>query len=141
MQGKPPAKSPKPKTPRQREKEKAQRAARKIRKAEQVARRKVKRAAKAAPKNRLARWSKRVRSGGKCDVCGKKENLQAHHVLPKERYPELKFKRINGVCLCPTHHKFGKFSAHRNPIWFAVWLKTQQLEKYLWAIASMGQES
>ena len=32
---------------------------------------------------------------------------------------------INGIALCPKHHKFGIESAHRNPLWFFM-----QLEKF-----------
>jgi 5-methylcytosine-specific restriction endonuclease McrA len=121
-----------------REKLKAQRVAVKARKAASVQRRKAKRAAKAAPRNRLAKWSKRVREAGACAVCGATENLNAHHLLPKERYPEFKFKMINGIALCPRHHKFDKFIAHRNPIWFAVWLHIFRPSQYDCVIEHMG---
>lgn len=141
-----------------REKKLAKGRARKARKQSQVQRRKVKRAIKAAPRNRLTKWSHRIRAGGKCVVCGvgvvhKMVNgkpkigkrgspiviqLQAHHLLPKEKYPQFKFKTINGVCLCPNHHKYGERSAHRNPIWFALWLQKHLPIQYQWCVNMLG---
>lgn len=121
-----------------REKERAKRLVAKARKRAAVQRRKAKRAIKAVPRNRLAQWSKRVREVGCCAVCGSTKNLNAHHLLPKERYPEFKFKRINGLALCPNHHKFGRYSAHRNPIWFALWLEFERPKQYQWVLWNMG---
>lgn len=142
-------------------KKRAKRAATKARQAAVIQRRKAKRAAKAAPRNRLAHWNERVRASGKCAVCGvgivakqlkgkPKLNklgkpiliqLHAHHILPKERYKEFRFKKINGLCLCPDHHKYGKFSAHRNPLWFALWLQTNRPVQYAWAVAHLGTDA
>lgn len=112
----------------------------KVRKDARTAKRKAKRAAKAAPKNRLVAWSLRVRACGKCAVCDATDHLQAHHILPKERYQEFKFKQINGVVLCPTHHKFGRYSAHRNPLWFTLWLQQHRPKQYAWAVEHLGTE-
>lgn len=122
--------------------------------------RKLKRALKAAPKNRLSAWAGSTVAVGRCAVCGvgnvqrmnpdgtPRKNkrggpiiawLHAHHLLPKERYPEFKFEPVNGVALCPSHHKFGRYSAHRNPIWFVVWLRRHRPEQYAWAKAHMGE--
>ena len=60
--------------------------------------------------------------------------VQAHHLLPKERYPEFKLDPNNGIPLCAKHHKFGRQSAHRNPIWFAVWLRARHPEVWTWCI-------
>lgn len=126
---------------KQREKLKAQRERRKTREAERKAKRKAKREAKAAPKNKLAAWSAEVRKDGRCMVCGATEYLNAHHVLPKERYPEYRFEPKNGVCLCPTHHKFGTYSAHRSPIWFALWLRINRPEQYQWCESHLGADA
>jgi hypothetical protein len=63
--------------------------------------------------------------------------VQAHHLLPKERYPDLKLVTENGIPLCARHHKFGRLSAHRNPIWFAVWLKAKHPKVWDWVIAKL----
>lgn len=104
-----------------------------------IAARRAKRAVKAAPRKALAEWSLAVRAAGRCAVCGATEHLNAHHLLPKERYPEFRLEVVNGVALCPTCHKFGKFSAHRNPIWFTIWLRRERPEQYFWCKQQMGQ--
>lgn len=66
-------------------------------------------------------WADKVkeRDGYKCFVCGKEDKLlNAHHLLPKERYPSLKYDVLNGISLCVRHHKFGKCSPHLDPIPF-----------------------
>ncbi len=52
-------------------------------------------------------WSKQVRdnANNECERCGSKENLQAHHVLPKSEHPEQALEPDNGVCLCIECHK------------------------------------
>jgi hypothetical protein len=46
---------------------------------------------------------------------------------------------INGVCLCPKDHKFGsRKSAHRDPMWFAEWLREHRPEQYQWIKAKLG---
>jgi hypothetical protein len=47
---------------------------------------------------------------------------------------------MNGVCLCPSHHKFGKYSAHRNALWFARWLQENLPDKFNWAIEHLNDE-
>ena len=112
-------------------------------KKELAKRRAAKRKVKAAPKKALAAWSQEVRSEGVCCVpgCGATDNLQAHHILPKERYPEFKTHLTNGVVLCPLHHKFGRYSAHRNPLWFVLMLRREYPEIYAWAKANVGSDS
>jgi hypothetical protein len=60
----------------------------------------------------LARW------GSACVVCGETKMPNCHHIIPKEMFPLLRYDPIDGIVLCPRHHKYGKFSAHRNPLWF-----------------------
>lgn len=152
---------PLPKQPAAREKEKVRRAAVRARKAERRQRRREKRAARAAPRKALKQWSQIVLAAGKCAVCGipshpKMKNgepvknkrgkpiwvyLNAHHLLPRERYPELRTEIMNGICLCPIHHKHGKYSFHRNPIWAVIWLRKNRREQYDWCKQNMGQEN
>lgn len=49
------------------------------------------------------------------------------------------FELLNGVTLCPTHHKFGKYSAHKNSIWFAKFLKNNRKNQYDWAMENVGE--
>lgn len=87
----------------------------------------------------LAEWSKNIRAkaDGLCAICKSSKMVQAHHILPKERYPEFQFEPINGLSLCCICHKFGKLSAHRNALFFAKWLMQNRPEQYKWAIENM----
>jgi hypothetical protein len=128
-----------------REKKQAKRRAAKERERLRIQRRKAKRAIKAAPRLALSAFNREGREQGYCDVCGPEipiepGKLHSHHILPKERYPEFKLERINQAILCPLHHKFGRWSAHRNPIWFVIWLKKNFPEKYRWAKEHIGVE-
>lgn len=72
-------------------------------------------------------WRMRVleRWGGVCVVCGSTKLPNCHHIVPKEppAFAALRYDPINGIVMCPTHHKFGKFSAHKNPLWFVHFLR------------------
>lgn len=63
------------------------------------------------------------RDGYKCVVCGKNDGIRAaHHLIPKN-FKRFRTLLTNGVTLCVQHHTFGKFSAHKNPFWFEMWMK------------------
>lgn len=64
--------------------------------------------------------------------------LDAHHLLPKERYPEFAHTDINGICLCPAHHKYDRYSFHRNPVWAVLWLRQNRPEQFNWCKQHMG---
>jgi HNH endonuclease len=43
-----------------------------------------------------------------CEICGSKDNLEAHHILPVKTNPELENDINNGACLChDCHMKHG----------------------------------
>lgn len=54
----------------------------------------------------LSLWKMLVitKAGRKCDACGSTENLDAHHIKPKNAYPALKYDVLNGQCLCRNCH-------------------------------------
>ena len=79
----------------------------------------------------------RTRDGNKCVVCGSTKFVQAHHVFPKERYPELRLTLENGISLCATHHKFGKYSAHLNPFWFSAWCDKNLPRWFRWWVVNV----
>lgn len=109
--------------------------------AKKITKKKLKSLARTAKRKQLSDWSKAVRARDeKCIVCGRIDHLNAHHILPKENYKEFMYEVINGATLCPTHHKFGKYSAHKNPVWFAEYLKNYSIVQWDWAVANMGQE-
>ena len=69
-----------------------------------------------------------------CQVCGINstnwnKKLNSHHLIPKE-FKEFRWDVSNGMILCVHHHTLGKFSAHKNPIWFALWLHEHNPDKY-----------
>jgi hypothetical protein len=66
-------------------------------------------------------FSECVRSVGKCEWCGKREQLQCCHIYSR-RYRHTRWDTLNAVCLCAGCH----FKAHQNPIDFTKWV-----EKYL----------
>ena len=61
-------------------------------------------------------WAKQIKERDKCCViCGSKERLNAHHIIPRE-IKELRWELCNGITLCPRHHKFSIMnSPHKNP--------------------------
>jgi len=84
-----------------------------------------------ARKNR--EWRKKVVEvySGKCIICGDTNRPNAHHIIPKN-FIETRWDEKNGVLLCPLHHRFGKFSAHLNPLWFINMLKHNDEKKYIY---------
>lgn len=54
-----------------------------------------------------SRWRKAVLEAFKhtCYVCGKKQHLQAHHIVTFAHNVELRYIEKNGVCLCKMCHK------------------------------------
>jgi hypothetical protein len=87
-------------------------------------------------KNALKEWSKQVqeRDGHKCIICQGNEYIQSHHLLAKNRYKELSLDINCGVSLDPKCHKFSKYAAHTNPIWFSDWLQKNRPDQYNWCL-------
>jgi predicted restriction endonuclease len=58
-------------------------------------------------------WSEKVkdRAGWKCELCGKIDRLQSHHVFTRS-IKAVRWSLDNGVCLCAGHHLF---LAHKRP--------------------------
>jgi len=82
----------------------------------------------------------RERAGYACEVCGMKkgdlhngkpQRVEAHHLFSRSiKDSPLKFDMMDLICVCTLHHKTGRYSAHKNPIWFAEWLKKHKPEQY-----------
>jgi len=74
-------------------------------------------------------WSKAVKNlaKNKCEVCGKVESLNSHHVVGR-RNRRLRWELFNGVCLCAGCHTFKLESAHQNPEWFHFWMEENRWE-------------
>jgi len=87
----------------------------------------------------LQLWSKEVRERdqNKCCICGRKEHLNAHHILEKKLFPEYALCLENGITLCAKHHSFSHLSAHRNAVFFCNWLKHHRHNQYQWVLTKM----
>ena len=70
-----------------------------------------------------------------CAVCGSESTPNAHHLENRNTCRALRYDPMNGILLCPSHHKFGKDSAHKGGIWFADWLRTHHPARYEYVLA------
>ncbi len=54
----------------------------------------------------LTLWAKNVRKrdNNKCQICGRIEDIHAHHLFHKEDHPKLALNKNNGITLCRYHH-------------------------------------
>jgi hypothetical protein len=66
-------------------------------------------------------WSEKIRSIGKCEVCGETGYLNAHHIIGRLN-KIVRWDLKNGVCLCAGCHTFRRLSAHQDPEYFHDWL-------------------
>ena len=83
-------------------------------------------------KTRDKNWSYMVKelAGNKCEYCGKTENLNSHHIFSRSNH-NLRWDVVNGCCLCAGCHTFStKFSAHKTPLEFAIWIKEYRGEEW-----------
>jgi hypothetical protein len=70
-------------------------------------------------RNRMDREiSIQVRARGKCERCGKTEQLQCCHIFSR-RYSKMRHLPLNLLCLCAGCH----FWSHHNPVLFTLWVK------------------
>ncbi len=77
-------------------------------------------------------WRETVlnRDDNKCIICGNgPKYLNCHHLIPKN-FEQFALDVDNGLTLCPSCHTLGKWSAHKNPIWFTKWLQTNMWDTY-----------
>jgi hypothetical protein len=108
-----------------------------------VTKKKLASLARSAKRKALHEWSLavRARDGNKCAVCGKTEYLNAHHLVPKERFPQHQLNVDNGISLCPSCHKYGSFSFHRHPLWSAQWLEQNRPKQYMVVMGLIAKDS
>lgn len=70
-------------------------------------------------------WSLAVRDdwAWRCAVCGSRDELNAHHLIPRE-HTATRYAMRNGICLCSRCHKFcTERSPHQNAAGWLRWLK------------------
>lgn len=85
-------------------------------------------------------WRQKVyENGGKrCEYCNKTEKLNAHHIFSRSNYV-VRWDLDNGVCLCVSHHIFGKMSFHKSPIEMLEWLKKKRGNKWYKTLRKKAQ--
>ena len=56
---------------------------------------------------RLIEWREKVKqnAGYRCENCGEKDHLEAHHKHPADEFPDEKYDILNGECLCAECHR------------------------------------
>ena len=62
----------------------------------------------------LVFWTRTIkdRAGRRCEHCGARHQLHAHHIFPYAEFPALREDANNGICLCRKCHR----AAHRGQI-------------------------
>ena len=82
-------------------------------------------------------WSLKIRARDEfqCVVCGSKEHLNAHHLIPKEII-EFRSNMKNGITLCAKHHtRYGNgLSPHSygGNMLFYFWMSINRPKQLAW---------
>lgn len=53
---------------------------------------------------RVRKWKREVLKAGRCEKCGSRKNLEAHHIVHWSVYPKGRVDVKNGMCLCDECH-------------------------------------
>ena len=88
-------------------------------------------------RRRLMRlWTAKVAEqwGHRCAICGSENLPNAHHMENRNTCRALRYDPMNGILLCPSHHKWGKDSAHKGGIWFADWLIKHHPDRFAYVL-------
>ena len=73
----------------------------------------------------------------KCVICGNKEHLQVHHLIPRT-VKEHWLNHENLITVCASCHKWNKnLSFHGNPFAAAKWMQNNRMSQYLWVMANV----
>jgi hypothetical protein len=83
-------------------------------------------------------WREAVlnRDGSLCVICQSTNRINCHHIIPRT-IKEFRHNVTNGICLCPKHHKWGTYSAHKHGLWFYNWLMTNRKEQFEYLITNL----
>jgi hypothetical protein len=71
--------------------------------------------------SKVVYWKKQIKKLGKCEICGAKEHLEAHHIVPWEYSVSGRTDLTNGQCLCEECHKIM-----HNDIKWIVYMRDRQ---------------
>lgn len=95
-------------------------------------------------------WSEKIRerANGRCEYCGTKvgdigksgkpvNKLDSHHLVSRiKKNSFLKWDVNNGICLCPSCHKFGEDSFHKSPVTTIYWFTKQHQDRLDYIMAN-----
>ena len=87
-------------------------------------------------------WSELVKllAWNKCEHCWKTEHLNSHHLWGRKNI-NLRWDTYNGMCLCPSCHKFSNvFSAHETPVSFSMWLYNLKWNAYISKMIELSED-
>lgn len=73
--------------------------------------------------------SVKKRDNNECVICGKKERLNAHHLVSRTS-KSTRFNLDCGITLCIKHHKWGLYSAHGNSFTIWIWMIKNRIDQY-----------
>jgi hypothetical protein len=117
---------------RQKEKEKRLQnlAIKKLRKEQKIKKKKEKRKEKKENSVKYfdTLWSSatKIYYGNSCEVCGKKENLNSHHLFSRSNF-SIRWDYRNAVILCTYHHIWDvRISGHKAPAELLEFLKQKR---------------
>ena len=76
-------------------------------------------------------WSLIIRrkNNSCCEICGRPNANNPHHVIGRVNYI-LRWDIRNGCLLCQGCHILNSKSAHQDPIFFIDWFKKHRLDDY-----------
>ena len=75
-----------------------------------------------------------VKLNPKCEICGKTENLNVHHMIPRQMSSHRHIVK-NGIVLDASCHKFSfELSPHKAPVAFFGWMFKNKRELFDWLI-------
>jgi len=83
-------------------------------------------------------WSKVILYKGKCEVCGKSENLNPHHYISRSNR-RLRWDIRNGICCCVGCHLFKNDSFHKNPVFGHFWMEENRWEDLQYITLHMNE--
>lgn len=81
-------------------------------------------------------WSLAIRADwdDKCAVCGSRQSLNAHHLIPRQ-HEATRYDLRNGISLCAHCHQYSAdISPHQNAAGWILWLEAHQWQRYNWLI-------